>query len=91
MALQADNDMQGALDLLSTPAGNAALQQAVLARAATAHLTPDKTSEQLQQAGQTAGQVCAWASRRRAMIPKSMIARCSSPGILFVSPASAVG
>ena len=65
MALQADNDMQGALDLLSTPAANAALQQAVLSRAATAHLTSDKTSEQLQQAGRTAGQVCAWLPGRR--------------------------
>ena len=59
MALQADNDMQGALDLLSTPAGNAALQQAVLARAAAEHQLSEKDSEQLQQSGCTAGQVCA--------------------------------
>ena len=56
MTLQADNDMQGALDLLSTPAGNAALQQAVLARATTAHQN-SINSEQLQQSGRTAGQV----------------------------------
>ena len=54
--LQADNDMQGALDLLSTPAGNTALQQAVLARATTAHQN-SINSEQLQQSGRFAGQV----------------------------------